>query len=115
MTTTPKSVILATVILLGLVVLAIVVGEVILVASGDPSLPADVLVLGGTALGGLVGLLAHTGTTPTVPAGSTLTVGQTTLTAPPVGTSSTSSTPYDPMTAVIVAADHGPGATVRSA
>lgn len=84
MTTTPKSVILAVVIVLGLVVLTVAGGEVALVATHNGHLPPIIVGMATGALGGLIGLLGSTRTTPELPPGTTLTGGTTTLTTTPV-------------------------------
>lgn len=84
MTTTPKSVILAVVIFLGLVVLGVVAGAIALQLAGKGDLPGSLVTLGGTALGALAGVLASTRTTPELPPGAQLTGGAVTLTTPTV-------------------------------
>lgn len=82
MTTTPKSVILAVVVFLGLIVLGVIAGAVVLQMTGNGTLPRDIQNLGLVALGALGATLATTRTTPELPPGAALTQGQTTMTTP---------------------------------
>lgn len=79
-TTTPKLVIVLVVFMLGLIALAVVIGEIVLLALGKPLLPDLVVGIGVACAAGLTGLLAGTRTTPELPAGTTLQMGGTTLT-----------------------------------
>lgn len=85
MTTTPKSVILAVVVVLGAIALAVVAGAIVLQATGNGPLPGEVLAIGAGAAGAVGGVLASTRTTPELPPGAQLTGGATTLTTPTAG------------------------------
>lgn len=82
MTTTPKIVILAVVIVLGMIALAVVAGAIVLQATGNGPLPGEVLAIGAGAAGAVGGVLASTRTTPELPPGAVLQQGATTITAP---------------------------------
>lgn len=82
MTTTPKVVILAVVIVLGAIALAVVAGAIVLQATGNGQLPGEVLAIGAGAAGAVGGVLASTRTTPELPPGAQLTGGAVTLTTP---------------------------------
>lgn len=85
MTSTPKSVILAVVVILGVFALAALGAVTYLIADGQSA--ATVAILStpmGLALGGIIGLLASTRTTPELPPGGTLTTGTTTISAPEI-------------------------------
>lgn len=81
MTTTPKSVILAVVVFLGVFTLLGLVGTVFLIDRGHATGAEIALVSSPTvfALGVLGGILASPRTTPELPPGTTLTGGQVTL------------------------------------
>ncbi len=104
MTTTPKSVILAVVVVLGTIAIAVIGGQIVLQLTHNGSLPDSIVVIGAGAAGAVGGVLASTRTMPDLPEGSTLTSGSTTLTNP------TASTPLvtvesDYRSAPVVAAD----------
>lgn len=84
MTTTPKAVILAVVVFLGLIVLCVIAGSVVLQLTGNGPMPSDIQNLGLVALGALAGVLATTRTTPELPPGAQLTGGATSLTTPTI-------------------------------
>lgn len=72
MTATPKSVIMAVVVIIGAVVLAVVAADAALIATGNPTLPSQIETLAPVGLAGVIGLLASTRTTPELPPGTTL-------------------------------------------
>lgn len=84
MTTTPKSVILAVVLFLGVFALLGLAGVVFLIDRGHATGAEIALVSSPTvfALGALAGLLGSTRTTPELPEGAQLTGGAITLTTP---------------------------------
>lgn len=110
MTTTPKSVITAVVVILGLIALAVVGGEIVLRLLDKPLLPNDIVVIGAAAAGAIGGVLASTRTTPELPSGSTLTGGAVTLTTPTMAQDAGETASGSPVPAYatqpIVAADH---------
>lgn len=102
MTTTPKSVILAVVVMLGLIALAVVGGSVALAATGNSALPDSIVVIGASAAAGMTGLLASTRTTPELPPGAQLTGGATTLTTPTTAENAGETPSGTPLTARVV-------------
>lgn len=83
MTTTPKSVILAVVVVLGLFALGALAGCIFLLDSGkDATVVAVIATPMGVALGLVGGMLASARTTPELPPGSQLVGGAVTLTTP---------------------------------
>lgn len=80
---TPKAVIMAVVIILGLIVLAVVGGAVILAVMGEKSLPGEIVTIGAGSAGALGGLLASTRTTETGD-GFTATTAQPDYTTTPI-------------------------------
>lgn len=91
---TPRSVILAVVIILGVIGLAVIGGSVLLAVLEKPPLPTSIVVLGSTSIGAVAGMLASTRTTETG-------VSYTATTSSP-----TPPTEADYTTTPIVAADH---------
>lgn len=102
MTTTPKSVIMAVVIVLGLFALASLGAVTFLLSDGQTGETVAIIVGPmGVAIGAVAGVLASTRTTPELAAGQQLVGGQTVLTGPPVVT--------DPANAVVPATVAVPG------
>lgn len=83
MTTTPKSVIMTIVVIIGLVVVSVVIADAALLATGNPTLPSQIETLAPVGLAGVIGLLASTRTTPELAPGQQLSTAGTTLTGPP--------------------------------
>lgn len=83
MPTTPKAVILAVVVFLGLIVLSVVVGSVALAFLDKKPLPDVIVGLATLSAGGMIGLLGSTRSAPDVPPGGSVTTGATTVTGPP--------------------------------